>query len=337
MSIAPVSVQKPDPAVIFEALNAYQRSAALKAAIELDIFTRISRGSQTASELAQTIGATERGVRILCDYLVLQNLLSKESDRYALTINSATFLDRNSPACFGGAIGFMLDPRLTAGYADLTQIVRAGLPNGGTISHDNPIWVEFAKSMAPMVFPSAMDLAEMVAGDAPIKVLDIAAGHGLFGIAIAQRNPQAQITALDWPGVLAVARQNAQKFGVAERHSTIEGDAFEVDFGGPYDMVLVTNFFHHFNHETCERLMRRIHAALNPGGRCVTVEFVPNDDRISPPTAAAFSMMMLGSTPEGDAYPFAEYDSMFRNAGFGSSTKRDLPRGPQSVIVTERP
>ena len=187
-----------------------------------------------------------------------------------------------------------------------------------------------------MMFPSAMDLAQVVAGNAPMKVLDIAAGHGLFGIAIAQRNPQAQITAIDWPGVLAIARENAQKFGVADRHSTIEGDAFEANFGGPYDTVLVTNFFHHFNRETCERLMRKIHGALNPGGRCVTVEFVPNDDRVTPPTAAGFSMMMLGSTPEGDAYPFTEYDSMFRNAGFGASTKQDLPRGPQSVIITER-
>src|SRR5579883_2433356 len=314
MSTAPVSAQTPDPAVIFDALNAYQRSAALKAAIELDLFTTISGGKKTVKEVAASIASTERGVRILCDFLVIQNLLSKESDRYSLTINSAMFLDRNSPACFGSAAGFLLDPRLIAGYADLAQIVRAGLPDNGAVSYDNPLWVEFANNMAPMIFPTAMDTAELVAGNAPLKVLDIAAGHGLFGIAIAQRNPQAQITALDWPGVLAVARQNAQKFGVAERHSTIEGDAFEVDFGGPYDLVLVTNFFHHFNRQDCERLMRKIHSALTPAGRCVTVEFVPNDDRISPPTAAGFAMMMLGATPEGDAYPFAEYESMFRNA-----------------------
>ena len=70
MSTAPVSAQKPDPAVIFDALNAYQRSAALKAAIELDLFTALS-GGKTASEVAASIGATARGVRILCDYLVI--------------------------------------------------------------------------------------------------------------------------------------------------------------------------------------------------------------------------------------------------------------------------
>jgi ubiquinone/menaquinone biosynthesis C-methylase UbiE len=275
-------------------------------------------------------------VRILCDYLVIQHLLSKEGDRYSLTIDSATFLDRKSPACFGSVIGFMLDPRLTAPYADLAQIVRAGLPSEGTVSHENPLWVEFAKHMAPLTYPTAMDLAEMVAGDAPMKVLDIAAGHGLFGIAIAKRNPQAQITALDWPSVLAVARENAQKFGVADRHSTMEGSAFEVDFGGPYNLVLVTNFFHHFNRETCEGIMRKVFAALEPRGRCITLEFVPNDDRVSPPVPAGFSMMMLGSTPEGDAYTFAEYESMFRNAGFASSEQHAAPRAPQKIIVSRR-
>jgi 2-polyprenyl-3-methyl-5-hydroxy-6-metoxy-1,4-benzoquinol methylase len=210
------------------------------------------------------------------------------------------------------------------------------LPDEGTVSHENPLWVEFARNMAPMIFPSAMDVAEMLAGDAPLRVLDIAAGHGLFGISIARRNPQAKITALDWPSVLTVARENAQKLGVADRHSTIEGDAFEVEFGGPYDVILVTNFFHHFDRASCERLMRKILNALAPGGRCVTLDFVPNEDRVSPPAPASFAMNMLGGTTLGDAYTFAEYDSMFRNAGFGSSTKQDLPRGPQSVIVTQR-
>ena len=309
----------------------------MKAAIELDLFSAISSGSRTAKEIAASIGATERGVRILCDYLVINNLLLKEGDRYSLGINAATFLDRNSQACFASAIKFLQDPRLAARFDNLAQTIRAGLPDEGTVSHENPLWVEFARNMAPMIFPSATDLAEMLAGEAPLRVLDIAAGHGLFGISIARRNPQATITALDWPSVIAVARENAQKFGVADRHSTIEGDAFQVEFGGPYDMILVTNFFHHFDRATCERLMGKILNALAPGGRCVTLDFVPNEDRVSPPAPASFAMNMLGGTPLGDAYTFAEYESMFRNAGFGSATKRDLPRGPQSVIVTQRP
>ena len=164
-------------------------------------------------------------------------------------------------------------------------------------------------------------------------MLDIAAGHGLFGILLAQRNPKAHITALDWPNVLAVANANAQKFGVADRHSLLPGSAFETEFGGPYDLVLVTNFFHHFDQPTCEKLLRKIRAALAPGGRCAALDFVPNDDRVSPPIPAAFAMTMLGTTPTGDAYTFAEYQAMFQKAGYASCEQHPLQKGPETVII----
>lgn len=339
MSTATPSAPEPNPALIFDAINAYQRSAALKAAVELNIFTEIPRGNSTVASIAKAVKASERGVRILCDFLVIGGFLSKHGNEYALTIDSATFLNQNSPAYFGGAIAFLLDPRLLAPFLDLTEIVRTGrttLPSEGTVSYDNPIWVQFAQSMAPLMHPTAAGIAGLAAGEGEMKVLDIAAGHGLFGIMIAQQNPKAKITALDWPNVLAVATENAKKFGVADRHATLPGDAFETDFGGPYDLVLVTNFFHHFDPPTCEKLMRKIHAALGSGGRCVTAEFVPNEDRVTPPTAASFSMMMLGSTSSGDAYTFAEYDAMFRNTGFASSKLHALERLPESIIISHK-
>ncbi|MCU1257477.1 MAG: methyltransferase protein [Bryobacterales bacterium] len=333
------SAQQPNPGIIFDNINAYQRSAALNAAIELDVFTEIARGNNNAPAIANAVNASARGVRILCDYLVISGFLTKDADQYSLTLDSGTFLDRNSPAYFGSVARFLLDPRLIAPFLNLTDVVRTGtttLPDEGIVSHDNPIWVDFAKQMAPMIFPSAIEIAALVAGDKEIQVLDIAAGHGLFGIMIAQQNPNARITALDWPNVLAVATENAEKFGVAGRHSLLPGDAFEAEFGGPYDLVLVTNFFHHFDPPACEKLMRKILASLAPGGRCVTLDFVPNDDRVSPPMAAGFSMMMLGTTPAGDAYTFAEYDTMFRNAGYASSELHLLKKAPHAVIVSRK-
>ena len=339
MSTAGTPVQQPNPGIIFDNLNAYQRSAALKAAIELDVFTEIARGNRSADAIAKAVSASTRGVRILCDYLVISGFLSKDGDQYSLTVDSGMFLDRNSPAYFGSAARFLLDHRLIAPFLNLTEVVRAGkttLPGEGTVSRDNPIWVDFAKQMAPMIFPAAAEVASLVAGDGEIRVLDIAAGHGLFGIMIAQQNAKAQITALDWPNVLAVATENAEKFGVAGRHSTLAGDAFETEYKGPYDLILVTNFFHHFDPPTCEKLMRKIVAALAPGGRCVTLDFVPNDDRVSPPVAAGFAMMMLGTTPAGDVYTFAEYETMFHNAGFASSELHVLNRAPQAAIVSRK-
>jgi ubiquinone/menaquinone biosynthesis C-methylase UbiE len=181
----------------------------------------------------------------------------------------------------------------------------------------------------------AQIMAQAVAGAGPLKVLDIAAGHGIFGIAIAQRNAEARITAVDWAAVLEVAKENAEKAGVASRLHMLPGSAFDVDFGSGYDLALVTNFLHHFDVATCESFLRKVHAALKPGGRAVTLEFCPNDDRITPPTPARFAITMLMSTARGDAYTFHELESMFRNAGFAASEQKMLP-SEQSVIISTK-
>jgi hypothetical protein len=68
----------------------------------------------------------------------------------------------------------------------------------------------------------------------------------------------------------------------------------------------------------------------------VTLEFVPNEDRISPPETAGFSLMMLGSTPSGDAYTFSELERMFANAGFSRSEIHQLPPSIQQVVISHK-
>jgi ubiquinone/menaquinone biosynthesis C-methylase UbiE len=328
---------QPDPGAIFDMMLSFQRSAALKAAVELQIFTHIGRGANTAESLAQAAGASLRGVRILCDYLVVGGILEKSGTEYSLPLNTSIFLNRDSPAYLGGMAAFLIGPEMVKSFADLTTTVRQGtttLPNQGNVTPENPIWIDFANSMTAMMRPASEEIAEAVAGEGVRQVLDIAAGHGLFGIAIAQRNPNARVTAVDWADVLAVAKANAGRAGVGDRYTPLPGDAFTVEYGGPYDVVLLTNFLHHFDVPTCETLLRKVRAALKPGGKCVTLEFVPNEDRVSPPQAASFSLVMLGTTPAGDAYTFAEFDSMFRNAGFSKNETLQLAGSPQTVIIS---
>ena len=331
--------QQPSPELFFQTVNSYQRTAAVKAAIELDVFSAIGEGHATADKIAASRELSERGTRILCDYLVINGLLTKDGGRYALTGDSAFFLDRRSPAYMGGSIEFLLTPMLLANFEDLATAVRNGgtaNTEGGTVSHENPIWVKFARAMVPMAAMPSQVIAGMfgeLAGR-EIKVLDIAAGHGLYGIAFAQRFPGAQVYALDWPAVLEVAKEHARAAGVAERHHTIEGSAFDADFGEGYDVVLLTNFLHHFDPPTCEKLMRKVHASLKDGGMALTLEFVPDEDRVTPPVPASFSLMMLASTPGGDAYTYAELERICSNAGFARTEPRDMPASPQKLVVS---
>jgi len=232
---------------------------------------------------------------------------------------------------------FILSSHIREPFEKLTETVRNGFYAADTeFEPDHPMWVEFARSMQPMMALPSQLMAQLVdpTKDKKLRVLDIAAGHGLFGIAFAKQNPQLEVTAVDWPKVLEVAKENAQAAGVSDRYQTNPGSAFDVDYGTGYDLVLLTNFLHHFDKETCETLLRKVHAALADGGRAVALEFVPNDDRITPPQAAAFSMQMLGGTPTGDAYTFAELQQMFEHAGFARSEMHELPPTIERVVVS---
>src|SRR5271165_1219465 len=103
----PTTVHRPTPERIFNTLNAYQQTASLKAAIELDIFTAIADGAHDAKTIAEQVNASEKGVRILCDFLVIHGFLHKENGKYQLTEESAIFLSKRSPAYLGTIIGFL--------------------------------------------------------------------------------------------------------------------------------------------------------------------------------------------------------------------------------------
>jgi ubiquinone/menaquinone biosynthesis C-methylase UbiE len=255
--------------------------------------------------------------------------------------DAAFYLNRHSPAYAGAVSQFLLSPTLMSAYDDIAATVRKGgttMSDEGTVEDNHPVWVDFARGMGGLMGMPAQLIAQLinVASMPSCKVLDIAAGHGMFGIGIAKANPNAEIVALDWSAVLEVAKENAEKAGVADRLTLKPGSAFDVDFGDGYDLVLLTNFFHHFDMPTCESLMKKVYAALKPGGRAVTFEFVPNEDRVTPPQPAAFAMVMLASTANGDAYTLSEYEKMFASAGFTSTELHALPPTFQQVLISHK-
>lgn len=329
----------PDPMPIWQILTGFQQSAAFRAAVDVELFTKIAEGNHTAADIAKACGAAERGIRILADVFTVHGFLTKNGNEYNLTEMAATFLDKDQPTYLGSVVDFIMSEGQMRGFSDLTNAVRNGgsrITGEASLDPNSPMWVTFAKAMMPMMYPAAMAIAGDLGyeKDAKLKVLDIAAGHGIFGIMVAQHYPNAEIYALDWANVLTVATENANRMGVGDRHHLIEGSAFEADLGEEYDVVLVTNFLHHFDAETCTNFMKKVNAALKPGGKACILEFVPNDDRVSPPGEALFSLVMLAATPAGDAYTFAELKKFCDDAGFSHTEHIPLPPTPQHLIVS---
>ncbi len=338
--------KQPSPELFLNAVMAYRDSAAVKGAVELDVFTAIAQGMNTAEALAGHCQADTRGMRILCDYLCVMGMLDKSASSYSLTADSAVFLDRSSPAYMGDVANFLLDPFFIRDIGDVARAVRKGgvvTSAAGSDVPGHPMWVTFARSMTGLNRMPASLLADIVAADLggagtgeQLKVLDIAAGSGVFGITLAQKHPQAVITAVDWPNVLEVALENVEQAGLSQRYDTIPGSAFEVETGTGYHVILLCNFLHHFDAPTCSKFLARMKDALAASGKVYALEFVPNEDRISPPFVAGFDLHMLRQTPAGDTYTAAEYGEIFAAAGLQVTAVTPLTGTAYTAIIAGR-
>jgi ubiquinone/menaquinone biosynthesis C-methylase UbiE len=324
---------------VYDLALAYQKTAALMAAIRLDLFTLLGSGVRNIETLATATGASRRGVRILCDFLTVLGLLVKHDESYGLTPASQRLLDRSSPLAENDTIDFLAAPEMISLLLDdpVSYVRNGGSPGLANVAPENPVWVRFARAMVPLASVTAKRVAAHVARqpNRPRTVLDIAAGHGLYGIEIAKAVPGVLVTAVDWAGVLAVARAHVESAGLEDRYHMIAGNAFDVAWGSDFDLVLLPNILHHFSHGDCVTLLAKAKSALSDSGRVLAIDFVPNPDRISPPEPAAFAYWMLATTPHGDAHTLEDYDSMAKEAGFSGVAGRLLVPTPETLVLFE--
>ena len=324
------------PELFVDAVRSYHKTAAILAAVELDLFAKIGQGATTAHAIAHATGIATRGARILCDYLTIAGFLNKSDGSYSQTASTAAFINSTSPMSMASAARYLAAPEMVRLFLeDPTSYVRAGGATGlANMAPSNPVWVIFAQSMVPFIAGAAKSLAQDVStwNPAPKKVLDVAAGSGMFGISVAKAVSDARITGLDAGNVLAVAKGNAELEGVADRYEALAGSAFDTDWGSGYDLVLLPNFLHHFDHVTCVGLLQKARECLSGEGRVVAVEFVPDEDRISPPIAATFAFEMLATTQHGDAFTASDFTKMAHEAGYRDIEIAPLPQSPEMMV-----
>jgi 2-polyprenyl-3-methyl-5-hydroxy-6-metoxy-1,4-benzoquinol methylase len=324
------------PEPIMASIFGYLRTAAMQAAVRLDLFTAIGEGVTDIEALATRIQSNPRSLRSLCDYLTTLGHLEKHDAAYALSPSSAAFLDRRAPAYLGAAEAFLASPdnQRQALGDPLAFLRHEGGAAAGNLAPDNPVWAIYARAMVALAAPVARATAKILAPTlSDATILDVAAGSGLFGIELLRTLPAARVVALDWPHVLEVAAENAAKRGVDDRLQMKPGSALEVDWGAGYDLVLLPNFLHHFDAATATDILRRARAALLAGGRVAIIEFMPELNRVSAPTIAAFSLLMRVTTPDGDAYTANELAAMARAAGFTQTEATPLGATLQTLLV----
>jgi ubiquinone/menaquinone biosynthesis C-methylase UbiE len=318
---------------LYNAGNTY----ALIAAVELDVFTVIAQGHKTATEIARAIQVPQRGLERLLDAVVGLGYLTKKGSQYGLTPLSDTFLVRGRDSYMGDERSVC--PVTIPGWAQLADVIRTGKP---VVTVDAQQGREFFPQLVRAIFPGCYYAARALVRRLPqaqLKrihhVLDVAAGSAAWSLPFAQALPNVRVTAVDYPEVTPVAREFAQKFGVADRYDYLEGDLRQLDFGQKaYDMVILGHIIHSEGAEWGKNLIQKSHRALKPGGTLAIAEAVPNDNRTGPLFPLLFALNMILLTSEGDVFTMAQYRRWLNQTGFTNIRAVDIPHPSPFILAT---
>jgi ubiquinone/menaquinone biosynthesis C-methylase UbiE len=312
----------------------------LESAIRNKVFDTLDAGPKSIDEVATATGASPRGLRAIMNALVGFEFLKTNGDgKYELTPESSIFLVTTKPTFFGGMIAHT-SGQLMPAWLQLTDVVTTGRPAAAVNqeSDGSPFFQELVSNIFPMSYGPAQALAAHLnfgeSGPA-VRVLDLGAGSGVWGIAVAQSSPRVTVTAIDWPAVLPIAQRTAERFGLEKRYNCVPGDLLSADFGDNHDLITIGHILHSEGVERSRQVLRKCFDALAPGGTVAIQEFLVNPERTGPPMGLLFAVNMLVNTDEGDTWSFEEIAGWLKEAGFVNPRTVDAP-GPSPLILATK-
>ncbi|HVZ82185.1 MAG TPA: methyltransferase [Terracidiphilus sp.] len=325
------------PERIFQFAWGYAPPLILEAALQNKVFDVLDAGPMNLQQLSEATGASLRGLRAIVNFLVGMDFLSRDAQgNFALTPESAAFLVSTKPSFQGGLIKHT-SKQLIPNWLHLNEVVKTGKPAAAVNQEGQgaAFFQELVPEIFPMSYPAAQELAahlKLTEGSA----LDLAAGSGVWGIALAQAAPALRVTAVDWPEVLPVTQSIVERFGLSGRFTFSGGDLLSADFGSGHNAATLGHILHSEGVGRSKALLAKTFAALASGGVIAIQEFLVTPDRTGPVQGLIFAVNMLVNTEVGDTFSFEEISAWLLEAGFVNP--RTIPtHGPSPIILATKP
>lgn len=319
-----------DPAPFLFCIDSVRASRIVRAAVELGVFVQLRKKAGLADEVASALGVSVRGTRALLDSLTALSLLAKERGSYRLLPVAEALLLPESPDYLGD---FMQGSVLDEAWDRLAEAVR----KGGLAEAVDPVErQERAEEFFPQLIrflhvvnrrPAIAAAEALGAGKAHrgMRVLDLACGSGVWSLAVACADPEARITAVDFPGVLEHTRRYGQRHGLADRYEYLPGNMQEVSLpDAQYDLAIFGHILHSEGEGKSRKLLGRVAKTLRPKGRIAILEFLPNREKTGPLEPVLFGLRMFLNTEEGGVFSAEEYAEWLGDVGFSKTELCDI-------------
>lgn len=338
MHPAAIPNQQPNPMQIIDAVFAFGHTQALITATELDLFTHIDEQKCTATALAEVTASDPRAMRILLNALTGLGFLTKNREHYDLTPTARTFLSKRNGLYIGPLV--LQAKRMRDNWSALGEVLQSGRPRMQLESTEGgEFFAEFVSALYAINAAAADEIAQRVlqrSATGGLRVLDVGAGSGVWGLAFLRHDPQARLTVADWPVVIEVTKTFVDRDHAADRVNYLAGDYHETDFGeNQFDVAILGHICHSEGERQTKELFARLRRALKPDGQILIAEFLADEARRENAMALLFAVNMLVHTEEGDTFTTSELRQWLEEAGFEGVTAIEAPAPSPLIVATK--
>ncbi len=311
----------------------WQFATILLTANHLGVFTALGDRARGAPELAAELGLDARALETILLALAGEGVIALEDGRFRIAPPMAPFLLPGGPQSLAAIVEHHY--HLMQRWVHLEDVVRTGRPLPRPAGQREPDELRaFICGMADLSRLSSEEVAGKVDFSPFRRLLDVGGGPGTASIVFARRWPHLLCTVFDLPEVLAIAREEIDRAGMAARVDTLAGDYFEDELGEGYDVAYVASIIHSMGPEQTEALFAKTRRALVPGGTIIVKEFFLDETRTRPALASRFSVNMLIGTEAGKSYTYGETRALLERARFGDFRQMEI--APSSGLLIAR-
>lgn len=324
------------PSKITESVFAFRVARVILTAYELDLFTIIGNGHKSSGEIARHAGTDSRATDRLLNALSASGYLRKKDGKFSNTPLAARYLVKGEPDYMGG---LMHQASLWNTWSTLTDAVRVGssVLSRGPVDEREDDWLEsFIAAMHTRARRQAPAVVELINLRGVRRVLDVGGGSGVFSMAFVRANKNISAVVFDLPNVTTLTRSYIESENLRSRVDVTQGDYTTDPLGSGFDLVFMSAVIHSNSPDTNRQLFAKAYDALNPGGRLVVLDFIMDDDRVSPAVGAYFSLNMLVGTAEGDTFTESEIREWMKNSGFAGIRRTATRFGTDLMIGKKR-
>ena len=317
---------------------AFMGSKALFAALEQGVFTHLSEGAMTASELAAKTDLDTDRAETLLTALAGMGLVTVEAGRFGNAPASEAFLVKGAKYDFGDYLRLQVGKQMYPLLDQIEDALTGNLPDDAIGSYAE--WFAdadkarlYSESQHAGSLGPARQLAKALDLDGVKTMLDVGGGTGAFAITLAKAAPEMKATIVEFPNVAALGREYVDEAGLSDRISYHEGNALEAEWPKDQDLILMSYLLSGIPGQTHADLMKRAYDHLAPGGKILVHDFVVNADRTGPKLAALWQLQHTAFTPEARSLDSATLEEDLKAAGFEGVETRTMI--PEMTMLTE--